>query len=162
MGINNPVAIELENLQTLRKLGENSGRLTFNGAIVGGSGGSQEGASLSINTLDYAWNAEPGYFYKLDTLEFPLFAVVFQIISNFVVRVRLYQSEQAQQQDLGRPPQVKPTCTNQGIILDCLLGGSIEKINLIQPIIIISPVFVTIERVALNSGIVNLTFNFVG
>ncbi|GET44668.1 hypothetical protein [Microseira wollei] len=120
MGIYNPRLLNqgnFENFQTLEKLGEDGGRLTFNGAIVGGGLG-----ELQLNSLTYDWSSVRGEFIKQDVLSFPLLATLVKISCNAPIRLRFYRSLRARQVDLTRPPYIAVK-NNSGLLLDAILGG---------------------------------------
>jgi hypothetical protein len=161
MTINNPVAVKLDNLQTLEKLGENNGHLTFNGAIVG-VGGSSGRAEFQINSLPYTWNSAFGELTKQDILAFPLLATLVKISCNFPVRLRLYRSLEARELDLRRPPCVSP---KSGLLLEAMLGGASEEAQLkLAPFCLIAGLLqapIILEKLSPNAGIINLSIDLV-
>lgn len=131
------------------------------GVVASSPPTSSEG--LKSKTIPYAWNSPNfGYEIKQDSINFPLFSALTKIVSNFPIRLRLYQSLEQQSADIDRPPwisaQVQP-------LVEVLIGQGMENsinLNPIPLIVDVGQTPITIEKLLPDEIAINLLIYLVG
>jgi hypothetical protein len=133
MGIYNPPTLpsfNLENIQTLEKLGESNGRLTFNGVIVAGGTGSN-GGGIVQSILEFNVLSINGFSWIFQSLLLPN-SLIYKVEVDFPVRIRLYADEDKRIKDLSRPTYVSPIggYNDHGLLLDVALGVNFKPLSI--------------------------------
>lgn len=120
---------EIENIQTLQKLGESNGRLTFNGAIVASGGTGGGGGGVVQTSLEFDVPPINGFGWVFQSLLLPD-CLIYKVEVSSPARARVYTTEEKRLQDLGRPTYVSPIggYSDHGVLLDVALGVNFKPL----------------------------------